>query len=49
MSVDTIDDFIRTDFAVVEVCIEMFPGCKKLSPEYIKASTELKRVDPAFK
>lgn len=49
LSKDTIDDFITADFAVVEFYAPLSPICVRFSPEFTKASIELKRVDPAIK
>lgn len=46
---DTLDDFIQDEFAVVDFYMPWSGHCKKLRPEYTKASIELKRLDPEIK
>lgn len=46
---DTFDDFVRADFAVVHFCRPSFFHCKRLFPEYTRASIELKGFDVAIK
>ena len=49
LSVETFDDFIQADFAVVDFFMPWSGHCKKLFPEYTQASIELRLLDPDIK
>lgn len=49
LSKDTIDDFVRAELAVVEFYASWSHHCRRLFPEYTKASIELRGLDPAIK